>query len=363
MMHFKRTVIVILLLTVAVGFTSVAIAQTDEEVDLQTLYQEIDDAISHSDQYVTLRESLIDACRDSLMNEQSLEKRIVLTERLFRLFQPYKNDSALHYAQLCISIAESLHRPDISGRFHSLMAYQCSNCNMYSESFDQLSKVNRSALDQAGLINYYNAWMHVYGELGSYTQIQDIRRSYFDKQNLYRDSVMMVAKEGSEDWLHLKMDILSARQSFQEALRINNKWLKKVEPNTHESAYAAFYRSMVYDHLQNHDQKCYWLGKSALEDIRCAVMNQASLLFLAEQLADDGDIERARRYMEFTRDCNSVFCPHVRIYQVNPYISILEKSCQAAEAKTERMLIIAAVVIGLLLIALLVVIIRKKKQK
>ena len=363
MMHFKRTVIVIFLLTIAVGFTSVAIAQTDEEVNLQALYQEIDDAISHSDQYVTLRESLIDACRDSLMNEQSLEKRVALAERLFRLFQPYKNDSALHYAQLCISIAESLHRPDISGRFHSLMAYQCSNCNMYSESFDQLSKVNRSALDQAGLIDYYNAWMHVYGELGSYTQIQDIRRSYFDKQNLYRDSVMMVAKEGSEDWLHLKMDILSARQSFQEALRINNKWLKKVEPNTHESAYAAFYRSMVYDHLQNHDQKCYWLGKSALEDIRCAVMNQASLLFLAEQLADDGDIERARRYMEFTRDCNSVFCPHVRIYQVNPYISILEKSCQAAEAKTERMLVIAAVVIGLLLIALLVVIIRKKKQK
>ena len=228
MMHFKRTVIVIFLLTVAVGFTSVAIAQTDEEVDLQALYQEIDDAISHSDQYVTLRESLIDACRDSLMNEQSLEKRIVLAERLFRLFQPYKNDSALHYAQLCISIAESLNRPDISGRFHSLMAYQCSNCNMYSESFDQLSKVNRSALDQAGLIDYYNAWMHVYGELGSYTQIQDIRRSYFDKQNLYRDSVMMVAQEGSEDWLHLKMDILSARQSFQEALRINNKWLKKV---------------------------------------------------------------------------------------------------------------------------------------
>ena len=363
MMHFKRTVIVIFLLTIAVGFTSVAIAQTDEEVDLQALYQEIDDAISHSDQYVTLRESLIDACRDSLMNEQSLEKRVALAERLFRLFQPYKNDSALHYAQLCISIAESLNRPDISGRFHSLMAYQCSNCNMYSESFDQLSKVNRSALDQAGLIDYYNAWMHVYGELGSYTQIQDIRRSYFDKQNLYRDSVMMVAQEGSEDWLHLKMDILSARQSFQEALRINNKWLKKVEPNTHESAYAAFYRSMVYDHLQNHDQKCYWLGKSALEDIRCAVMNQASLLFLAEQLADDGDIERARRYMEFTRDCNSVFCPHVRLYQVNPYISILEKSCQAAEAKTERMLIIAAVVIGLLLIALLVVIIRKKKQK
>lgn len=361
MMHFKRTIIVILLLTVAVGFSSVAVAQTDEEIDLQALYQEIDDAISHSNQYISIRESQIDACRDSLLNEQSLEKQVTLAGKLFSLFQPYKNDSALHYAQICINLGDSLRRPDISGRFHSLMAYQCSNCNMYSEAFEQLSMVKRSALDQAGLIDYYTAWMHVYGELGSLTQIKDMRRHYFDLQDLYRDSVMMVAKEGSEDWYHLKMDILSARQSFQDALSINNQWIKRVHPNTHESAFAAFYRSIVYDKLQNHDQKCYWLGKSALEDIRCAVMSQASLLFLAEQLADDGDIDRARSYMKYTRDCNMVFLPRVRIYQINPYIDILEKSCQAAETKADNRLIIAAVVIGLLLVVLFVILIRKKK--
>ena len=361
MMHFKRTIIVILLLTVAVGFSSVAVAQTDEEIDLQALYQEIDDAISHSNQYISIRESQIDACRDSLMKEQSLEKQVALAGNLFRLFQPYKNDSALYYAQLCISLGDSLHRPDISGRFRSLMAYQCSNYDMYSESLDQLRLVKKSALDQAGLVDYYNALMHVYGELGGHTQIKGLRQHYFDVQNLYRDSVMMVAKQDSEEWLHLKMDILCARRSFQEALSISNQWLKRVHPNTHENAYAAFYRSMVYSHLQNHDQKCYWLGKSALDDIRCAVMNQASLLFLAEQLASDGDIDRARSYLEFTRDCNVEFCSRIRNYQVEPYINILEKSCQAAEAKADSTLIIAAVVIGLLLIVLFVILIRKKK--
>lgn len=359
MMHFKRTFVVILLLTVAVRFA--AIAQTDEGVDLPVLYQEIDDAINHSKQFISIRESQIKDCRDSLLNEQDLEKQVALAGKLFSLFEPYRNDSALYYAQLCISLGDSLRRPDISGRFRSLVAYQCSNCNMYSESFEQLSKVKRSALDQVGLVDYYKAWMHVYGELGSFTQIKDMRRYYFDMQNLYRDSVMMVAKEGSEDWLHLKMDILSARQSFQEALSINNQWLKRVHPNTHESAFAAFYRSIVYDKLQNHDQKCYWLGRSALEDIRCAVMNQASLLFLAEQLANDGDIDRARSYMEFTRDCNMFFLPRVRIYQINPYINILEKSCQAAEAKADNTLLIAAVVIGLLLVVLFVILIRKRK--
>ena len=337
------------------------ISYNEESVDLKALYQEIDEAIPQMPHYVAERERKIAVCRDSLLNEQSLEKQVTLAGKLFSLFQPYKNDSALHYAQICINLGDSLRRPDISGRFHSLMAYQCSNCNMYSEAFEQLSMVKRSALDQAGLIDYYTAWMHVYGELGSLTQIKDMRRHYFDLQDLYRDSVMMVAKEGSEDWYHLKMDILSARQSFQDALSINNQWIKRVHPNTHESAFAAFYRSIVYDKLQNHDQKCYWLGKSALEDIRCAVMSQASLLFLAEQLANDGDIDRARSYMEFTRDCNMFFLPRVRIYQINPYINILEKSCQAAEAKADNTLLIAAVVIGLLLVVLFVILIRKRK--
>lgn len=363
MLPMKRTILVTLLVSSAVSFAPVALAQTEESVDLYALYQEIDDAISQSSQYVAERESQIDACRDSLLKEKRLEERVALAEHLFQLYQPYRNDSALYYAEVCVSLADSLHRPDIAGRYHSLMAYQCSNCNMYSEAFELLGKVNKSALSQVGLVDYYNAWMHVYGELGSLTQIKDMRRHYFDLQNLYRDSVMMVAKEGSEEWLHLKMDILSARQSFQDALNINNRWLKEVAPGTHESAYAAFYRSIVYDQLLNHDLKCYWLGRSALDDIKCAVMSQASLLFLAEQLANDGDINRARRYMEYTRDCNMIFCPRVRIYQIDPYIHVLEKSCEAAQAKARQTRIIAAVVLIPLLILLFVLIIRKKKQK
>lgn len=363
MMQLKRTFNVILLFTVAVGLAPTATAQTKESVDLPALYQEIDEVIDQSPKFIAERKAKIKVCRDSLLQEANANQRIAFAEQLFQLYRPFRNDSAIQYAQLCISLADSLHRPDISGRYRSLLALQCSNYNMYTESLDQLRLVNKSALDQAGLVDYYNACMHVYGELGAHTQIKGMQRHYFDVQNLYRDSVLMVAKEGSEEFLHLKMDILCATRLFQDALNISNQWFKMVSPNTHESAYAAFYRAQVYSQLENHDQKCYWLGRSAIDDIKCAVMDQASLLFLAEQLAADGDIDRARRYMEFTRDCNTEFCSRVRLYQIDPYISILEKSSQAAEAKATQTLIISGVVIGLLLIVLFIISIRKKKQK
>ena len=360
-MPLKRCLFVIFLMTVAVGTVRAASEQEEESVDLNALYLQIDDAISKSPQYVAEREQRIAACRDSLLREENAERKIAMAEKLFQLYQPYKNDSALYYAELCIDIADEMKRPDLVGRFRSVLAYQCSITDMYSESLEQLRMVDRSALDKNGLCDYYNAWMHVYGELGSYTQRRDGQEKYFGQQNLYRDSVLMMADEGSEHYLHLKMDILNARQFYQDALEVSNEWIENVTDNTHESAYAAFYRSMVYDKLRNHDMVCYWLGKSALDDIRCAVMNQASLLFLAEHLADDGDESRARRYVEFARECNLFFCPRLRNYQVNSVVKVIEKSYQTTQSQENLILIIASVVIVLLLIALLYTLLRLRK--
>ena len=184
--------------------------------------------------------------------------------------------------------------------------------------------------------------MHIYGELASYTQRQNVRQSYFDKQNIYRDSVMMVAEEGSEEWFHLKTDILSAQRHFQDALTISNSWQKMVKKGTHESAYAAFYRSMVYSHLNNH-------------------VDQASLLFLAEQLANDGDLSRAQRYLEFARACNTAFSPYMRVYQYYSVLNIIEKDKEAAHQRANLMLLVAGIVIILLLLALVILIVRRRK--
>ena len=335
----------------------------DETIDLKALYQEIDDAINRSPQYVAERERQITTYRDSLQKETNVEKRLQMAENLFRLYESYRNDSALYFVELCISMADYLHRPDLTGRFRSLLAYQCSRTDRQTESLEQLRLVDKSALDKRGLVDYYHAWMHVSGEIGLYTQRETIRQRFFNLQDQYRDSVLMVAEEGSEEYYHLKVDILSARRLFQDALEISDQWLQNVTDGTHESAYAAFYRSMIYNRLNNHDMVCYWLGKSALDDIKCAVMNQASLLFLAEHLATDGDTDRAHRYMEFTKECNLSFAPQLRNYQVNPIVNIVEKSSQETLAREGMILKIAVGVIVLLLIALFVICIKKKKQK
>ena len=70
----------------------------------------------------------------------------------------------------------------------------------------------------------------------------------------------------------------------------------------------------------------YWLCRSALADIRNAVMDQMSLISLAKELDADGDFERASRYINFTWDSNRRYSPHMRSWQIAPLQSAIENN-------------------------------------
>ena len=72
-----------LLLLIVMGFTHTISAQGNESFDLDALYQQIDDAIRQSPQYVAERKQQIAVCRDSLFMEKSTDGRFLMAEKLF----------------------------------------------------------------------------------------------------------------------------------------------------------------------------------------------------------------------------------------------------------------------------------------
>ena len=342
-----------------------AAAQEEKAVDLEQLYQQIDEAIEQSPQYVAVREERITKQRRDFLEATDQEQRLMLAEQLFWLFKPYKNDSALYYAQICINLADSVSRPATANRYRALMARQCSNAGMYVEAGVILQQTDKSALDRQGLTDYYDACMHVCGEVAAFSLIPEVRSKYFAEQDHYRDSVLMVADEGSDEYLHLQMSSLVARQQYQEALKVSDKWINKVQEGTHEDAYAAYYRHIVYDKLGNLEMTRFWLAKSALDDIKCAVMDQASLITLAELLNYDGDLDRSYRYIRFTWQCNSFFNTRLRATQISPVLNVIEKNYQDAIDRNTRFLIIGTVVgtlLALLLFVLFYTVLRQKRR-
>ena len=107
----------------------------------------------------------------------------------------------------------------------------------------------------------------------------------------------------------------------------------------------------------------YWLGRSALDDIKCAVMDQASLINLAELLNQDGDLERSFRYIRFTWQCNSFFNTRMRASQIQSVLNVIEKNYQDASNRNKLLLLISTIGGTLFALLSLVLFVCVKRQK
>lgn len=215
---------------------------------------------------------------------------------------------------------------------------------------------------QVGLRHYYQSQMHVYGELGYYSIIPAMKDHYFGLQNVYRDSLFAMIDHQEQDYMMYKIYELQGQNKMEEARELSDEWVKRISPDSRDYAIAAYYHSLV---CENEEDTEYWLGQSALSDIRHAVMDQASLLSLADILNRQGDLERSYKYIRFTWDCNNRFNTRMRSWQITPILNVIEKNYQKAADRNTRILttsIIAVSILALLLLGLLLFVHHRNRQ-
>lgn len=347
----------LLLLALVSGLTATA-----QKYDIKSVYQQIDEAINHSPEYVSEYEAQIEEQRQQYVKAVMPEDKFKLAFRLYELYKAFMNDSALYYVDEAEQWATKLGDAAQAGNCRVLRAFQCSTVGYYSEALLFLKTVDKQKLDSVGLKNYYTTQMHVYGELGYYSKIRSMQDSYYEKQRVYRDSLFAVIDHQHPDYLMYRIQELKGRQQLEEGRRLSDQWVKRTNPESRDYAIACYYRWLV---SEDQEEMRYWLSQSALSDIRHAVMDQASLLQLAEILNDEGDLDRSYKYIRFTWDCNNRFNTRMRSWQITPILNVIENNYQKAVSRNTKVLWTSVVVVSILALLLLGVLLflhRRNKQ-
>lgn len=341
-------------------------AQVHEtKIDLELIYQRVDEAIAKSPQYVAEYKEKLDKQKAMFLGETDPEQKLKNGMLLFDMYRSFKNDSALYYVRRCITLADSLGNDAVAGHARTKMARQCSNSGMYIEAGELLKEVNPARLTSEGKVDYYEACNHLYGEIANYSLLPDVKARYYDLQRQYRDSLESVADESSNTYMMMKLWDLLGQNKVKEALKVSDIWINRVGVDTREDAMASYFRHIVYAYMGDSLMVRYWLGKSALADIKCAVMDQASLITLAEKANIDGETERSYRYIRFTWECNNFFNTRMRSSQITPVLNVIEQNYQDVSNRNTRILMIASLVftsLTVLLILGLYYVYRQKRQ-
>ena len=343
-------------------FLAVGLALGAENRDLQDCYRQIDEAIDHSPDYVAEYERQIEEKRQQYLRAVTAEDRYQLAFSLYEQYKAFMNDSALAYLDLAEQWAQKQGQQERVGNCRALKAFQCSTVGYYNEALTFLKSVNKQHLDSIGLKNYYLAQMHVYGELGYYSNIRSMQDQYYERRTAYRDSLFAIVTHDSQEYLMNRIYELKDQNRLAEARRLCDRWIRQVKPGSHDYAIVCYYYWLSCDDL---DEAKYWLAQSALNDVRNAVMDQASLLSLADILNGEGDLDRSYKFIRFTWDCNNRFNTRMRSWQITPILNVIENNYQRAMSHNTRNLwtsVVLVSVLALLLLGVLFFLHRRNRQ-
>lgn len=333
--------------------------------DLKELYKEIDEAIADSRSFVKAHEDRIDETRASFINAQSPERRMMYADQMYLLYKSFDNDSALAYIKIYIDMADRTGQQWAADRGRSLMAYQYSSAGLYSESLEILKEMDGRRMQPDVLTEYLNARVHVYNELAYYTPLPDVRDEYYSRRDQYRDSLYRIADHKSPIYLQLRESELLDSHRFDEALEFNDNWMSQIRAESRDYAIVCYYRYLIYATMQEPVWSRYWLAQSALSDIRHAVMDQASLISLADLLNQDGDFERSYRYISFTWRSNDSFNTRMRSWQISPILTVIENDYQTQKERGGRILLgmmISVSILAILTLGALLFSIRERRK-
>ena len=193
----------------------------------------------------------------------------------------------------------------------------------------------------------------------------ELVKAYWGKADSYRDSLMNNVDKNTPIWLQQSIYLCLGERNYNEALDHCAHWKSQLKPDTPEYAEMAFVTSEVYKEMGNETMQKRWLAISALSDLRCSIMNQASLWMLAGLLSQEGDNERAYRYIDYSWKCASQYNAHLRSWQISPILTTINDRYKSQLSKTNRLLWMLVAVVSLLsvvLLALYIYVARKRRQ-
>ena len=333
-----------------------AILSCKKEPDI---LKQLDAALEMSATYDGYFLQRVDVLRGLLKESPSPEHEYDIRTHLAQEFAAYSMDSTLSQLRRCLQIAEALRDPLRKGQAELRMVNEYATAGYLPDARDLFLSFDGQHLPEGLEAQYYETASFLYGELAAYSSNN---AQYWEKRNSFRQLLLPYLEEGSYEWLNQQRVQAEAEHNDEAAHAYALKALEATTPNSRQYASAAFFVSTYCK--DNINQQIHWLASSALADVMSATKDYASLNDLAQLLYENGDIDRAFKYVaDHCMKDALFFNGRLRPWQIAQFFPALEEAYEAGNRKSARImlgLIITAFLLLLALVFLLINLVRRQ---
>lgn len=343
-------------------FTACNKSSKVDKPELQDYYAMLDAEIEKSKEYEDQKNNRITAYKRDYDLSTDKKHRTELINKLIEEFDEYNADSALYY------ISYNLKRPavkDIPGEYTRLLIKKgdvYAHAGLFADAFATLQSIPRDSLTIDLLDEYYTTYCALYQYLTEYTSEHQTALEYDKRRSIYADSLSRVIKPESFNHLVFIMTEKARNGETDTAIQTISKHLEEFQSGTREYSILASTLADIYKTAGFKDDYKRYLILSAISDIRGAVKENMSFREVATVMFENGDVERANRYLKKSIADANFYSAIMRNAQSIKMLPVIDEAYMSVQNKLTNELRAMVWVSSILLLILLVTLVFILKQ-
>lgn len=306
--------------------------------------------------YSQKKESRIDSLKIQLSHASDYERKYEIYQDLFGEYRNYNMDSALWIAEEKLAISQKMQKQKYIYSSKINIAEIMSVTGMYKEALDIMAQIDRKQLDKRQESYYLHVYHSIYTLMAENSFSKREKAFYQNLVSQYKDSSLMIKNPTSLSYRLINNNKLLQEGQLEKALETMLECYDEYNDSNSQIAIIAYGLSEIYNKKGDKENEKLYLAISASADLKMGVKEYIALQKLAILLYQEGDIDRAYRYIKCAME-DAAFCKArfrtLKISETLPIISAAyDKKIQHEKDNLFKAVILISVLSFILTISL-----------
>lgn len=315
----------------------------------------LDQTLERKDHFVQLKQQELLSLKHQFNQCSTEEERFLVLNNLVEAYLSFNIDSASHYIYIQEVLAHELNNDVFITQSKLNLTSAYISTGMYYEAMEVLKSLNADQMPKHLKVFYLNLFRRTYDALADFAIKEELKEFYKIQVKNYRDSVFIVHEHMNSDDLNLQADALIADGEYNKAIDLLNKSLAAIGHSDHQKAIFNHLLAQAWRGVGHRNNEKYYLIVSSIFDIKSSVKEYISLWQLAEVLFEEGDVDRAFKYLQTSLEDATQGNMRLRTNSISNIYPIIEKAYQGKVSYQQEQQHRLLLFITLLSIALMVI--------
>lgn len=297
-------------------------------------FQRLDSLIAAQPQIVAAKEARLAQLKSDLGKETTAPERYAALKRLYEEYSAYQYDSAYAYVNQCIRLAQSMGDESLLNEGRLNLAHILSTACLMDKAQQTLNQIDTTRLSPGQLVVYHRTLTDLLIYQAEYMQGTQYAEEYVQQLvGVRRAAIAINVPHDNINYQITQAECYSDDNQPQRAIELLSKLMVNYHSGERMYSIITSTMSFYYSQLGDKEHQMEYLIKSAESDLEGCIRENTSLRAIADRLFDEGDIDRAYRYMRVAVDDANFYGTRLRNIQAS---RIVPKILSAYQTKQEQ---------------------------